>query len=196
MMRIRLLFLGAAILFLCACSATGSVPKEYLLPGSRPEAVDKTGTDLTAVRIYPVSLPEFLQERRMVIIGESGRIHRARHHQWAEPLADQLGRIVRVQLAAALPEIDWREASTPGERSCPGLLIRVDDFQVKDSGRALISGHWRLFTPKGDTLVKERFRKDLPLPEAGYPAMVRVLSRGWTEVIWDVARDLAETRIN
>lgn len=195
-MRIRLFLFCVIGLFLTGC-ATASKPgaEEYLLSGKAAEPLPDTETDMREVRIYPVRVAEFLGGNSMVMLGENGQVHRTGHHLWAEPLSGQLTRTLRVRLADRLPEINWQEEAVSGEKDSPVLLVRVDAFQVTGSGWAEIRGYWKLSHPGGDLIGKKRFHIRRPLPDSGYPAMVRALNRGWSEVVDDLARKMAKIRV-
>lgn len=194
-MRIRLFLFCVIGLFLTGC-ATASKPgaEEYLLSGKAAEPLPDAGTDMREVRIYPVRVAEFLSGNSMVILGENGQVHRAVRHLWAEPLSGQLTRTLRIRLAERLPEINWQEEAVSAEKDSPVLLVRVDAFQVTGSGWAEIRGYWKLSHPQGDLIARERFDVRRPLPDSGYPAMVRALNRGWNEVVDDLARKMAKIR--
>jgi len=196
-MRIRLFLFCVIGLFLTGC-ATASKPgaEEYLLSGKAAKPLPETETDMREVRIYPVRVAEFLGGNSMVILGENGQVHRAGRHLWAEPLSGQLTRTLRVRLADRLPGINWQEESVSGEKDSPVLLVRVDAFQVTETGWAEIRGYWKLSHPGGDLIAKKRFHIRRPLPDSGYPAMVRALNRGWNEVVDDLARKMAKIRIS
>ena len=196
-MRIQYLLLPVCmILFLAGCTSTSVPPvDEYLLSGKAEQCMQKVETDIKCVRLYPVSVADFLTGDRMLVVGENGRVYRARHHLWAESVAAQLGRITRVQLTSRLPDINWYESAAPAERKCLRLLIRVDGFQATLDGYAEIRGNWKLSSAKGVLVAKDRFDQKNPLPKDGYPPMVEALNQGWNLIVNDIARKVAETRI-
>ncbi|MFO7818442.1 MAG: PqiC family protein [Thermodesulfobacteriota bacterium] len=192
-MRIQyLLFSVYIVLFLTGCSSTSVPPvDEYLLSGKVEQPMRQVETDIKCVRLYPVSVADYLAGDRMLVVGEDGRVYRARHHLWAESVAAQLGRIARTQLASRLPDVDWYESAAPAERKCFRLLIRVDAFQATLDGYAQIRGNWKLFSAKGVLVAKDRFDQKNPLPQSGYPPMVEALNRGWNAIVNDIAEKMA-----
>lgn len=179
----------------CAIAPTLTA-EEYLLTGRTESPRQQVETDIKAIQVQPVNVADFLNGDQMVIEEDGGQIRRTHQHLWAAPLAAQLRRITRIQLASRLPGIHWHEAAMPAEKHRACLLIRVDAFQVTASGYADIRGYWRLSSATGSLLAHDRFDRQRALTHSGYPAMVKALNKSWGEIVADLAREMARARIN
>lgn len=196
-MRIQyLLLIVCMLLFLTSCSSKSVPPAdEYLLSGKAGQPIQHAQNDIKCIRLYPVSIANYLTGDQMLLVGKDGRVYRARHHLWAESVDAQLGRVALTQLASLLPDIHWYESAAPAERTCLGLLVRVDAFQATLDGYAEIRGSWKLSAPKGILVAGDGFDRKNPLLEEGYPAMVQALGLGWNLIVNDIAGQIAGTRL-
>ncbi len=192
MIRIQILLLWVAALLLTGCATTPQpVANEYLLPGKKSDPVQLSDAGIKAICIYPVRVADFLAGDRMILVEESGQVHRTRNHLWAEPLPKQLTRITRNQINSQVQGINCYETTVPAEKDCSTLMIRVDAFQVTKSGQTEIRGYWKISSSNGDLLLKKTFDQKHPLPDSGYPAMVQALNRGWSKVVDELAEKIS-----
>jgi len=81
--------------------------------------------------------------------------------------------------------------SDPGRRADLQLQMEVDAFHGRYDGQALVAGRWLLLQPDGELVTARDFNVQMPLADAGYPAMVHALSQGWDAVTRDIAEALS-----
>lgn len=175
-----LLGAGALALSLAGCATQGTEDTRYTLPDD--DAVTEVAGDFDgSVWLSPLSLTSYLDDQGIVMQLDDIRIHQARHHLWAEPLDSQLMRQLRERLSVALPEADILRRGQTAQAASPALHVdlRVERFQGRDDGMAVVGGDWRIRDAQDRTLSRESFAIERPLDSNGYPALVRALGGAW-----------------
>ncbi|MDV6319104.1 membrane integrity-associated transporter subunit PqiC [Chromohalobacter sp. HP20-39] len=188
--------LGLITMVLAGCASQGIEQSRYTLP-SEVKDVDVAGNFRGSVWLAPPNMASYLKDGGIVMqLGEL-RIHQARHHLWAEPLARQLQERMRRHLAQALPNAEVLLRGQPAAAPSPALHVQldVDRFQGRDDGMAVVSGEWRIRDDQDRTLSRESFKIARPLEDDGYPALVRALGAAWKTLGDRLAETLAEVEV-
>lgn len=120
-------------------------------------------------------------------------VYPARQHLWAQELPGQLQQLLQQRLAAALPAAQVVSRGQPLLAGLPAreVRLRLDRFQGRYDGVALAQGQWQLLDGQGRLLAQADFSVARPLPEDGYPALVRTLAAAWEQVADELAAELA-----
>jgi uncharacterized lipoprotein YmbA len=178
----RVLVVGF-LLVLLGCSSTPPERQSYLL---RPDV--PAGTVSQVVSLGPIVIAEYLVQRGIVVETEPGEIAAARYHEWAEPLADSLGYLLKADLATAL--------RMPVVRNQPEWILRVDvridELHGTSTGEARLVAQWTLTQPDGVQLSYQ-YSTTEPLARDGYGGLVeaeRETLRALAGEIARTARDL------
>ena len=193
-----LLGAGALALSLAGCATQGTEDTRYTLPDA-PLSGDRAAAEVVgdfdgSVWLSPLSLTSYLDDQGIVMQLDDIRIHQARHHLWAEPLDSQLMRQLRERLSVALPEADILRRGQTAQAASPALHVdlRVERFQGRDDGMAVVGGDWRIRDAQDRTLSRESFAIERPLDSDGYPALVRALGGAWDTLGERLAEALTE----
>lgn len=162
----RLICLLAAAL-LAACSGQPQQTSTYLL---RAEVVPSSGEQLAAstVALAGIRVATYIEQPGLVLASGDGRIHAARHHQWAEPLQLSLRRFLANEVSSA-SGIDVSANILPTTTTRVDVVI--DQLHGDGEGSALLVAYWMLESA-GDTR-SFRFAERQSLSSDGYDALVR-----------------------
>ena len=177
MKPIRLVLLCGA-LAMTGCAGSANAPAMFLLDQHRPADPQATANEASVLVVEPVRISPYLDESGIVYQTSAHRVAIANNNRWAAPLAGQLRDALESELAAALPGIRVQQR-TDADREGLRLATRVDAFMGHYDGHAHIAGHWQLMDADGATLLREPFRRRVPLKDDGYDALVERLSSGW-----------------
>jgi len=167
----------AALSLLTACSSSVAL-RYYQLP----QAVIATAQpDAAAPVLYvePVMVAAYLNSNSLILQTSAVELHKTTQHQWADPLDQQLQRLLVNGLQQALPA--YRVTSQQPGSEAARLLVQVEQFHGQQQGIVLVSGRFHLL--KGDKVQSQSFQLQLPQPDEGYPALVDTLGQGWQQAI-------------
>ena len=154
----RLLFLVVAILLTGCCARTPAVHYYQLAAADTDHALPAAKNIGDAViGIGPVRLPEFLDRPQIVIRQGAHALRLSDRHRWAEPLADNISRVLRENLAVLLNT--ERLLLYPWGRSVAvdyQLLVEVIRFEEDAAGAAHLEAVWSVQDRRGKMLLPQR----------------------------------------
>lgn len=175
-------------LLLAACGTTPEV-RYYLIP-ARPGVAEPGALPAgKVVGFGPMSLPEYLDRPQMVTRTSASRLQYLDEQRWAEPLAENITRVLREDLAGRL-DVD-QVLAYPWPRS------RVVDFQVTlditrfdadSTGTVSLEGHWSLLKQGGNASIAGR-HITLSVPAQGTSPDAVAVAHG--EALARLAGDIA-----
>lgn len=157
------------VLLLAACSsAPVQQPSQYLL---RSPALPATGL-VDTVAAYDLALVEvasYLDQPGLMLETDSGEIHTARLHQWAEPLRLSLPGFMAAEIGR---EIGARVSVRNGDINATRIEISIDQLHGTRSGTALLVANWRCSGADGQVMAGQ-FAEEQTLSRDGYAALVQ-----------------------
>lgn len=151
-----------------------------LLKEATPARYTRTANTLW---IKPVQLSDYLTTSGLVYQTSDVRYVTAQRHLWASPLDQQLQQGLLRNLSHALP--DWFVSTQSINTDQWTLSVIVEAFQGRYDGRVIISGVWLL--QHHDQRLKQPFYLELKQGDNGYDALVRILAKGWEDVVKSIA---------
>jgi uncharacterized lipoprotein YmbA len=166
-----------ALMLLTACSSSVEL-RYYQLPQSAA-LVAQAEAGAPVLYAEPVMVASYLNSNALILQTSAVELHKTNQHQWAEPLDQQLQRLLVNGLQQALPA--YRVTSQQPDGDAVRLLVQVEQFHGQQHGIALVSGRFHLL--KGDKVQSQSFQLQLPQPDEGYPALVDTLGQGWQQAI-------------
>lgn len=178
----------AMLLLPMGCAGPATDAALYLLPV--PTAATATAaSDAAPLVLEDVRLAAFLDGAGLVLQTSDVNLHAARNHRWAEALARQLQRNLRQGLQQQLGILVVEAPGRAGSDSLQ-LSVDVDAFHGERNGSARVAGRW-LLQQQGKVVASANFEQHVTLAADGYPALVRALGQGWSEVIDAIAAGIA-----
>ncbi len=183
-----LLRAAAAVLLIATLVACGTTPpSRYYMLGA--DARGWPDVDGLTVGVGPISIPDYLKGRGMVLGREEHRLQVSEFDRWAEPLESGITRVMILNLASLLDtrqlsHFPWRSDAIPeyGVRlGVVQLTARTDD--------AILVASWTILRPRtGEVVEQSLSRHTLPL-ESDQPELVaEVYSALLLKLSEDVAR--------
>jgi len=158
-----LVLLGCALL-LAGCARTASVSYYQLsaLEAARPAPVAEAGK--MVIGIGPVRLPEYLDRPQIVARQSATRLQLADSHRWAEPLGENILRVLGENLSALLGTERILLHPWPTSRATDyQLLVEVLHFENESDGAARLVALWSVKGKDGVIMLPER-RSSLLVP--------------------------------
>jgi uncharacterized lipoprotein YmbA len=192
LLRPSLLVCGTLLLALSGC-ASSPTPRFYLLQSlGAPTAGAAAATETTssvAIGIAPVKLPEYVERPQIVTRPGSNELKLAEFDRWAEPLAQNVTRILAENLAALLATD--RVAMFPWTRATPvdyRIAVDVSQFDGTLGGKASLSARWTISSGDGKTeLMVRKSTLSEQTDGADYAALVATESRALAALSRDIA---------
>lgn len=162
-------------------SGTRNITRFFLLDAS----VQQKKTDLgfrkaihQSLGIGPVSIPNLLDRRQIVTRVNDTEVHVAPFSRWAEPLAENISRVLSENVSLIL-NTD-QVFVHPWFGSLPDYQVKIDviRFDSPLKGEAILSAGWQVIKTKERTVVyhkRSTFLEPIDVTEIG--AMIPVLGR-------------------
>ncbi|RKR07271.1 hypothetical protein C7446_0080 [Kushneria sinocarnis] len=190
-MRRRLLPLTVLLLALGGCAGQSTEFHRYTLPEADSDGAVTAGDTATrqVVQLSPVTLAAYLDGSGIVFQTSDIEVQQAQAHLWAEDIGTQLTRTLRDALAGQLPQSRVRIGDDPQPEQAR-VQVTLSQFQGRHDGMAVLAGRYTLQDARGRLIEQQPFRIERPLPEDGYPALVRTLGAGWQAVAERIAGEL------
>ncbi|MGD2074975.1 MAG: PqiC family protein [Gammaproteobacteria bacterium] len=182
------------VLFMAAVSGCGtSQPtRYYLLSASATEAYGDPQRRELSIGVGPVVLPAYLDRREVVSRSSSNELDVPVYHQWAEPLQENFGRVVREDLARRLATD--RVIHLPLKRSLRNALnidyqvaIVVRKFEKMSGGSVVLDSRWVILDNDKQELMLRRSEYRQSPSSQDYAAQVAAQS----EVLGRLSEEIA-----
>jgi len=192
--------IGLLLMGLPAC--VGSAPTRfYILSPIEGGGLDTQGKAAAGPRatigIGPVAFPAYLDRQQIVTRVTNNELHLSGFEEWAEPLKDNVARVLVEDLSALLPadsftvfpfrgpdRVDWQVKVE---------IIRLDGML---GGNALLLAQWSIYAQENNERLmekKSRFSQPTAGPDYGdlaaaYSRVVEALSRELAGAIQSLSR--------
>lgn len=187
--RIETAGLLCVLLFLAGCGARTAISHYQLAAAIEPVAGTRQEMAGKLLGIGPVVLPEYLAQLKIVTRLSANSLAVSDNHRWAEPLADNLPRVLRENLSRLLAT--ERMAVHPwGSGVEPDAQLRLQVIQLEGTAdnAAHLVARWSVTGKDKTTILPER-RSDFTVAAkgSGEEAMVAALSAA----VADLCREIA-----
>ncbi|HIJ90648.1 MAG: PqiC family protein [Desulfobulbaceae bacterium] len=188
-----LLLLMACGLFLAGCARTAPISYYQLSPLEVPGKSQLLAeADKLVIGIGPVRLPEYLDRLRLVTRLSPTRLQLADSHRWAEPLSENIPRVLGENLSLLLGTdrillYPWPSARITDYQ----LLVEVLHFENQSDGTARLVVRWWVKGKDGGIVLPERRSSYLiPVTVEGREAMVGALNETLGSFCREIVREL------
>ncbi|GAA6139768.1 membrane integrity-associated transporter subunit PqiC [Arenicella sp. 4NH20-0111] len=129
----------------CASSSNALTQVSYYLLDASPvrtqETLVQANSELKPIMLGRVSLPDYLNQSKLVLKLDKQEVRLANYHNWAEPVTVAVTRILRRELNAA--QSLYRVLDSCSE--CDKLSVDIEHFYPTSEGDVILSGvySWR-----------------------------------------------------
>jgi uncharacterized protein len=179
----------AALLSLGACASTPS--RFYILnPLSTSEAIQATAAAQgPVIAVGPVTLPKYLDRPQIVTRASRNRLTLGEFDRWAEPLQENVTRVLAENLARLVPTDHillqtWPRPATLDYQ----VTVEVLDFEGGLGGEGVLLALWSLLDGAEQPLITRRASLQTPVGGRDYEALVVALN----QLLDALSRDIAE----
>jgi uncharacterized lipoprotein YmbA len=149
----RPMFLGLACVYLAACVHVGQQQKDPWglftlspLPESTQHGAMRSPQSVQrAISVGPIHLPGYLDQDQLVTRISQNRLSLSENDRWAEPLEDNIARVLAQDLSMLLRTDEVDVHPWPGrQRPTYQVEIEVLSFETDTAGTAHLVGRWFL----------------------------------------------------
>jgi uncharacterized lipoprotein YmbA len=192
------LLLLVILMLLSGCAGTPETRFYLLNPLPMGSTQERPVREL-ALGIGPVKLPEYLDRPQIVIENDGPQIQLAEFEQWAEPLDENITRVLASNLGTLLAT---RQVSRypwpPGTPVDYRITVDIRRFEAHANGRVQLEASWSISRSLGDAALLERTTQlNEAVTATGMEAVVaaqsRVLNR-FSQVLADAVKGVAKRR--
>jgi uncharacterized lipoprotein YmbA len=192
--RFRFLAVIAMLLLTTGCFPKTRSAQFYLLQPMSPTAAQVGKTDTTKsllIGLGPVDIPAYLDRPQIVTGGEGTQMHLNEFQRWAEPLRDNVTRVLAENLSQLLPNshvlaFPWNRANPPDYQ----VEIQINRFHVDAAGHCELKANWTLL--KHNKVVSQKpFSASSTVEGNDYDAKAGKLSLALAAFSRDIAAELA-----
>jgi uncharacterized lipoprotein YmbA len=190
------LIIGGVVFLLAGCIdlGTGRSPgvKLYMLETGLLEAGTGSNASLPAgftIGVGPIKTPQYLNRPTIVTRTGPNKIEPAQFHQWAEPLPENISRMMSADLitltgAAHSFSFPWRSAIPINVQ----VVVNVMQFDVSADGGVTLKAQWSLLGAKGKQVwMTHRSTITRQAPGKGYSDKVA----GMSQALGDLTQEIA-----
>lgn len=170
-MRIRLMTAAMAVMIFFGCAGKSDPARFYQILSSRKlvsQEIFDAATPVPVLSVGPVLLPAYLDRPQIVSRSDDSRLSLAEFDKWAEPLEDNISRIILSELTRQFKDrkialVPWRQETF----SAGQLSIAVLQMDNSEQGDAVLVTRWTLTDPGGNMLVSRISSLNAPVENTG-----------------------------
>ncbi len=187
-------YLVSIVLLLCtSCIQIGSDPQpiRYYLLESMPEAPNIYSNKTFIINLKLVDFPDYLDRLQIVTRDKNNGIEFSDLERWAEPLQDNLTRVLRENLALVLPEANI--SINPWENSSNNAIkvkLVVNKILGKLDDHSQVDVRWTIENARGQT-IQGHFIDRQPIGNS-YQDLVVGLNNGINHLSVELAKELVK----
>jgi uncharacterized lipoprotein YmbA len=188
---LRRLVLAAPVAALLALGACASTPSRFYIlnPLSPSEAIPATAAAQgPVIAVGPVTLPKYLDRPQIVTRASRNQLTLGEFDRWAEPLQDNVSRVLAENLARLVPTDHILLQTWPRPANLDyQIKVEVLDFDGGLGGESVLLALWSLLDGAERPLITRRASLQTPVGGRDYEAMVQAMN----QMIDALSRDIA-----
>lgn len=191
---------GAVMAALIGCGTTASSRLYTLvsLISSGEETPVVTNENPLTVQVGPLQLPKYLDRPQIVTRLSPSKIHAADFDRWAEPLKDNILRVLVENLSHLLwhehmAVSSWEESPSAHYR----VSVKVSRFDGQLGGKVFLIAGWTIYDKeKNQVLLEKRSIITEASTQPDYEPLVSAKSRALASLSREIAEDITSLRKN
>jgi uncharacterized protein len=186
--RLALLPLVASLLGLGACAST---PSRFYILNTLPasETVPATAAEQgPVIGVGPITLPKYLERPQLVTRVGRNQLALGEFDRWAEPLQDNISRVLAENLARLIPTDQVLPQAWPRSASLDyQVTVEVLQFDGWLGGQNTLLARWSILDQAERELLSRKVQLNAPTGGSDYNAMVVALN----QMLETLSRDIA-----
>ncbi len=181
------------VLFCCSCIKIGSDPKpaRYYLLQPLADAQTFQLPKKLKITLQPIDFPSYIDRPQVVSNSDQNQIHIADFDRWAEPLRDNLSRILQENLARQLPNAVISTLPWPAsEANAISVKLTVIKFDGTLGANTNVQVRWTI-SKNQQHLHQGKLTAKIPIGN-DYPDLAQGLNQALDRLSVELARSIAE----
>jgi len=187
-----LLYVFIALL-LSGCARSQPTAWYQLDAAAPPKSPGTMAAGRMIIGLGPLVLPEIVNRQQIVTRSGTSRVELADRHRWAEPLQDNIARVIRENLATLLGT--EQIIAYPWSRDTDvdyQITIEIVRFEGEGLAQARLEALWSILDREGKVVVPQRrSRHEVPAATADHEGLVAALSEALSRCCLEMATELA-----
>jgi len=178
------------ILITCvAAVAAGcaSSPSRFYTLNSTATGAGTTPATNCSVAVGPVSIPALVDRPQFMVQVDTNRVQVDEFNRWAEPLNNNIARVVAGDLAALLGTPQVATAPLANFNPAYRVSINIQQFESVRGKSVLIEAVWVIHQTAGSTNCSGRTLASEPVQGDSFDALAAAHSRALAKVSGDIA---------
>ena len=187
--HITLYWLLLAILGLAGCGNSPPIQYYTLSAEAPPDPALALRTE-QHIAVGPVTLPDVVERPQLVIRTTANRVTLLEEHQWAEPLPNEIARVIADNVSRLLgTKLISIYPQSAADHAPYRVLVDVRQFESTLGGHVLLDATWTVrHSDHGETAMKiGRSSAEEPAGGPGYEALAAAHSRALVRISRDIA---------
>ncbi|WP_239027918.1 PqiC family protein [Geomonas subterranea] len=192
MRRTSALVIIAAVLSCSACSRSPRVSFYTLTPATPASAVQQTFS--SAVAVGPVTIPELVNRPQLVVRLAPNRVAVLESHRWAEPLKNEMPRLLAKDLGGALGSSRvFAYDQVSGAAAQYRVLVDIVRLEAVPGDSVTVEASWVV---RGPGAARREGRGEIREKVTGsdYDAVADAFSRALSALSAQVAKSVVDLR--
>ncbi|WP_367156065.1 membrane integrity-associated transporter subunit PqiC [Methylomonas sp. HYX-M1] len=144
------------LLALWGCASTPAANFFLLEPLPMPHQREAAGFLLVTLELGPIKIPAYLDRAQLVYATADNRYRLDEFNRWAEPLDDNIGRVLTIDLQNALGAKVLPPHSPLADQTTYKIALNVLQFHRDGLNQAILNADW-LISQQGKQLVQTPF---------------------------------------
>jgi len=184
----------ASITALCAlaviaASCASPTARFYTLSATAPAAGARASAPSSlSLVVGPVSIPALLDQPQIVVSAGPNQVSFEEFNRWATPLADDISRVLALDLAATLgaPRVSQFQQALHADGDYR-VTIDVQGFESKLGDAATLNAAWTVRRTRDSRVQAGRTAVREPTSGSGFDALAAAHSRALAQLSQDIA---------
>ncbi|MFM0009345.1 PqiC family protein [Paraburkholderia sediminicola] len=173
-------------LVLSAGCATSPTPAFYTL--SPVQHIEQSpGASAIAIAIDLVTVPELVDRSQIVTKLDANRVRIAEFARWADPLKNQIPRVLAADLAEIIPGAIVSTVPQRAGDNAYRVTVDVQNFDSSADGTVMLVVIWSVRPPNGGKRIGGRSVVHQTAIGSGYDGLVKAHSQALSSVAKDIA---------
>lgn len=174
-----------AMTLIAGCAASPS-PKFYALSAVQMK-VPPSDSRAIAVSIGPVTVPELVDQPKIVTMLDANRVSIDEYARWAEPLKRGIARVLVADLTQSLPGAIVSAYPMHADNDAYRVSVDVQDFESSAAGATTLAVNWSVHAAGREQPLRGRSVVHETATGPGDDGLVKAYSRALASVATDIA---------